>query len=191
MSNEVTSFCPADKQEWRAWLEINHQTVEGVWLIIRKKASGNPNLTWSEAVDEALCFGWIDSLKRPIDSFQYQQYFGKRKASSTWSKINKDKVEVLIAAGAMTEMGYKSIKLAKENGSWTIFDQAERLEIPEDLERAFAPYPDALVYFKGLSKSVKKSALHWIILAKRPETREKRITEIVKKAQKGEKPTPF
>lgn len=142
-------------------------------------------------MDEALCFGWIDSTKRTIDDEKYKQYFSKRKAKSNWSKINKDKVKTLIDQGLMEESGFKSIEVAKENGSWTILDEIEALIIPEDLEAAFENYKGAKEYFDHLSKSAKKILLHWIISAKRKETREKRVLEIAENASNKLKPKQF
>lgn len=187
----ANSFCPKDQKEWRAWLSSNHIKEDSVWLIIYKQGSASPNITWSEAVDEALCFGWIDSTKKPIDEEKYMQYFGKRKAKSTWSKINKDKIEVLQKNGLMKPAGLKCIEVAKENGSWTILDSVEQLIIPEDLEEAFKQHPNSKAFFIGLSKSIKKGMLYWVISAKRPETRAKRIQEIVEKTSQGEKPKGF
>lgn len=184
-------YCPEDQQDWRKWLELNHDKKESVWLIFYKKESPNHNLSWSESVDEALCFGWIDSTKKTIDNNQYKQYFSKRKAKSNWSKVNKDKVKVLMDQGLMTEAGYNSIEIAKENGSWTILDEVEALITPEDLKEAFTNYEGAIEYFNGLSKSVKKTLLYWIVSAKRKETRQKRILEIVENANEHSLPKPF
>ena len=184
-------YCPTDKSQWRKWLQINHDKKEGIWLIFNKKKSSNYNLSWSESVDAALCFGWIDSTKRPIDSTQYKQYFSKRKAKSNWSKINKNKVKTLIDQGLMQEAGYKSIEIAKENGSWTILDEVEALVIPDDLKRAFTDYKGSLEFFDSLSKSVKKGFLYWVISAKRKETRQIRIEEIVENASRNLKPKQF
>ncbi|MBD8489715.1 YdeI/OmpD-associated family protein [Echinicola sp. CAU 1574] len=191
MNGEIESFDPADKKAWREWLEKNHKIKDAVWLIIHKKGSSKPNLSWSETVDEALCFGWIDSTKRPIDSEKYIQYFGKRKPNSIWSKINKDKIEQLITSGLMSESGLESVKIAKQNGSWTLLDSAEKLEIPVDLEEAFGQRPAAKTYFLSLSKSSRKSLLQWIAMAKRPATREKRISELIESASKEERPKQF
>ncbi|MFK7923103.1 MAG: YdeI family protein [Bacteroidia bacterium] len=188
---DVEDYCPCDKQDWRKWLESNHKKKEAVWLIFYKKKSPNYNLSWSESVDEALCFGWIDSTKRTIDSEKYKQYFSKRKAKSNWSKINKNKVETLIGQGLMAEEGYKSIEIAKENGSWTILDGVEALVIPEDLKEEFANYQGSIEYFDSLSKSAKKILLHWVVSAKRTETRQKRILEIVENASNNLKPKQF
>ncbi|MGS2761749.1 YdeI/OmpD-associated family protein [Sinomicrobium sp. M5D2P9] len=192
MINSVTeSFYPANGQQWRAWLEENHDRRESVWLIRYKKKSGIPTISWSEAVDEALCFGWIDSKAKPIDDEKYMQFFCKRKAVSTWSKINKEKIERLIADGSMTGAGLKSVEIAKQNGSWTILDDVEALIIPDDLEEGFKTRPGSKDFFLSLSKSVKKIILQWLVFAKREETRQKRIGEIVESAGQKLKPKPF
>lgn len=188
---DVEEFCPNDKKDWRDWLELNHNKKEAVWLIFYKKKSPNYNLSWSESVDEALCFGWIDSTKKAIDNEKYRQYFCKRKPKSNWSKINKDKVTTLMDQGLMKEAGYKSIEIAKENGSWTILDKVEALIIPDDLKSAFEKYKGSMEYFNSLSKSVKKQLLYWIVSAKRIETRQKRIQQIVEDADQNMKPKQF
>jgi len=181
-------FCPANRQEWRLWLEKNHVKKDFIWLVQYKSGAAKSNLSWSEAVDEALCFGWIDSTRRTIDSDKFKQYFSKRKAKSNWSKINKDKVELLIKYGLMTKAGFNSIEIAKKNGSWNYLDDVEALIIPEDLKHAFNLHPGSEDFFMNLSKSVMKMMLYWIHSAKRPETRENRIREIVENAEKGLKP---
>lgn len=188
---DVEEFCPNDKKDWRDWLELNHNKKEAVWLIFYKKKSPNYNLSWSESVDEALCFGWIDSTKKAIDNEKYRQYFCKRKSKSNWSKINKDKVKTLMDLGLMKEAGYKTIEVAKENGSWTILDEVEALVIPEDLKSAFKKYKVSMEHFNSLSKSVKKQLLYWIVSAKRDETRQKRIQQIVEDAGQNMKPKQF
>mgnify|MGYP001484370793 CR=1 FL=1 len=188
---EVEKFCPSNKKDWRKWLEENHTKKEAVWLILYKKKSPKHNLNWSEAVDEALCFAWIDSTKRTIDAEKYTQYFSKRKAKSNWSKINKDKVKILIDQGLMQEAGYKSIEIAKANGSWTVLYEVEALVIPEELKVEFANYQGSKEYFESLSRSVKKNILHWVHSAKRKETRQKRIIEVVKNASKNLIPKQF
>ena len=187
----VEEYCPNDKNGWRKWLQLNHKHEDAVWLIFYKKKSPKYNLSWRESVDEALCFGWIDSVKRTIDSETYKQYFSKRKAKSNWSMINKNRVKCLIDQGLMEEEGYKSIEIAKENGSWTKLDEVEALVIPEDLKEALANYQGAFNYFNSLSKSVKKMLLHWVISVKRKETRQKRILEIGVNASKNMVPNKF
>ncbi|NOQ73900.1 MAG: hypothetical protein GQ574_17970 [Crocinitomix sp.] len=188
---DVEDFCPSDKREWRKWLELNHQKKEAVWLIFYKKKSPNYNLSWSESVDEALCFGWIDSTKKTIDTEKYIQYFSKRKAKSNWSKINKDKVQTLIEQELMKEDGYKSIEIAKKNGSWTFLDEVEALIVPEDLKAEFINFKGAMEHFDSLSNSAKKILLYWIVSAKRTETRQKRIIEVAENAGENLKPKQF
>lgn len=189
--NEIETFCPASQQEWRQWLQENHDKKQSVWLIYYKMKTGMRTLSWSDAVDEALCFGWIDSRAKPVDEEKYIQFFSKRKASSTWSKVNKEKVQQLIDAGRMTRAGLKSIEIAKQNGSWTILDEVEALVIPDDLEKAFKTKRGSRDFFMSLSKSVRKSILQWIVLAKREETRQKRVSEVVALAGKKMKPKQF
>jgi len=185
---QIEVFYPESILEWREWLQKNHVSQKAVWLVFHKKASQKKSLSWSEAVDVALCFGWIDSKKIKINDDTSHQFFSKRKAKSTWSKINKEKINKLIADGLMTEAGYKTIEVAKENGSWTILDEVEELIVPDDLEEAFKIHEGSKDYFSGLSKSSKKMILHWIVLAKRSETRQKRIAEIAECASKQQKP---
>lgn len=191
MNFTTETFCPANSQDWRKWLSENHKSKDGIWLIVYTKSSDSPNLTWSEAVDEALCFGWIDGIKRPLDQDRYQQYFTKRKPKSNWSRINKEKVENLIKSGLMTEAGFQCIEVAKENGSWTFLDSVENLEVPADLNIALDKFTGAKDFFTGLSKSIRKQMLYWVISAKRPETRKKRIDEIVLCASQEKKPKQF
>lgn len=188
---EFEEFCPKDSKDWRRWLELNHDKKAAVWVIFYKTKSPNHNLSWSHSVDEALCFGWIDSTKKTIDNEKFKQYFSKRKVKSNWSKINKDKVSVLIDQGLMKEAGFKSIETAKENGSWTILDGVEALEVPGDLTQEFTKHNGSSAYFDGLSNSAKKILLYWIMSAKRAETRQKRILEIAENASKNLKPKQF
>ena len=186
---EIEKICPASRQEWRNWLLENHRSRQSVWLIYNKVKSGNPIVKYSDAVDEDLCFGWIDSKAKPIDDERFMQFF--RKAKSVWSKINKEKVERLISEGLMTDAGFESIAIAKQNGSWSILDTAESLEVPHDLEAEFQKNPGSKDYFLSLSRSDKRNILQWLVLAKRIETRQKRITEIVELAGQRKKPKQF
>lgn len=191
MEEELELISPQSRKEWREWLEANHKEKQSVWLIYHKKFSQMPTIKYSEAVDEALCFGWIDSKSKPIDDEKYMQFFCKRKEKSVWSKINKEKIKQLIKEGLMTEAGYEIIEKAKLNGSWTILDDAEALIIPEDLENEFQKKPKAKSYFSNLSKSDKRNILQWLTLAKRSETRKNRIAEIVALAEIEQKPKQF
>lgn len=177
--------------EWRRWLDDNHQSEKSVWIICNTSKSGLPAVSWSELVDEALCFGWIDSTRKTVDSNSFMQLFSRRKPNSTWSKINKEKIQRLIDANLMMHAGHETIRIAKENGSWTILDSVEELVIPEDLEEAFSIHDGSREYFLSLSKSMKKMLLQWIVLAKRAETRQKRIDEIAEQAAQNDKPKQF
>ncbi len=187
-STEVEVFYPKSLTAWRKWLEKNHLSKHAVWLVFYNKESNKFSLSWSESVDIALCFGWIDSKKIKIDSETSHQFFSKRKANSTWSKINKEKVVQLTAKGIMTDAGLKCIEIAKQNGSWTLLDEVEELIIPKDLESKFKAKKGSKEYYLSLSKTNKKIILQWVAMAKRPETRQNRIDEIVELASKQQKP---
>ena len=191
MENEIESICPNSRQAWREWLEANHESKQAVWLIYYKKKSNLPTVLYSDAVDEALCFGWIDSKAKPIDEEKYMQFFTKRKPKSIWSKINKEKIERLTKEGLMTQAGFEIIEIAKQNGSWNILDESEALIVPEDLKKGFQKSTAAMDYFSSLSRSDKRNILQWLVLAKRQETREKRITEIIELAEQKLKPKQF
>jgi len=191
MEVEIEMFCPASRQDWRQWLKENHSSKQSVWLVYYKKKSNVPSISWSEAVDEALCFGWIDSKAMPLDEDKYRQFFSKRKPNSVWSKINKGKVEALIKEGLIERAGFESIEIAKKNGSWNILDEVEELILPQDLEKAFEANPNSKDYFLGLSKSIKKAILQWIAMAKQEETRERRINQTAELAGMKQKPKQF
>lgn len=186
----IKTFYPKTNEDWYNWLATNH-TETSIWVIYYKQKSKIPTIKYSDAVDIALCFGWIDSKSKPIDNEKYMQFFSKRKPNSVWSKVNKDKIERLINEGKMKAAGFDSIEIAKQNGSWTILDEAESLIIPTDLESEFIKRPNAKIYFLSLSRSDKRNILQWLVLAKRQETRQKRITEIIELAKKNEKPKQF
>ena len=188
---ETKTYRPNSRLEWRKWLEENHQSEQSIWLVYYKSSTKVPSISWSDAVDEALCFGWIDSTKKTIDAERYMQYFSRRKPKSNWSKINKEKVDKLIRNNLMTKAGLESIETAKQNGSWTLLDEVEALVVPEDLKAELTKHKGATAYFDRLSKSGKKILLHWIVSAKRTETRQKRISEIAENASKNMKPNQF
>jgi uncharacterized protein YdeI (YjbR/CyaY-like superfamily) len=187
----IETFCPASQQDWRQWLKENHSSKQSVWLVYYKKRCNVPTINYSDAVDEALCFGWIDSTKKSLDHDTFMQFFCKRKPNSVWSKINKGKVEQLINNGLMTKAGFDRIEIAKQNGSWEILDEVEELNIPEDLAKELDSKSGSKEYFLSLSRSVRKSILQWLVLAKRSETRQKRIAEIVGLAAQKMKPKQF
>jgi len=188
---EIETFCPTSRQQWRQWLEENHRSKQAVWLIYYKKKTSIASITWSEAVDEALCFGWIDSKAKALDDEKFMQFFSIRKPKSVWSKVNKEKIRQLMEAGLMTQAGLESIETAKKNGSWTILDEVEELILPNDLEIEFDSKPGSKDFFLSLSKSVRKAMLQWLVLAKQSETRQKRIREIAESAAQKQKPKQF
>jgi uncharacterized protein YdeI (YjbR/CyaY-like superfamily) len=185
---QIAAFSPANPEHWRNWLERNHALTESVWLIYSKKHTGIPTVTWSETVDEALCFGWIDSLFKPLNDEQFMRLFTKRKPKSVWSAVNKEKVDRLIVNGRMREAGFAAVAVAKQNGSWSMLNDVDALFIPDELTEALQQQPDADTYFSFLSNSSKKSILQWLRMASRSETRQKRIAEIVDCAARGTKP---
>lgn len=187
----IETFCPTSQQDWREWLIENHSSKQSVWLVYYKKKCNVPTINYSDAVDQALCFGWIDSTKKSLDDDTFMQFFCKRKPNSVWSKINKGKVEQLMNNGLMTKAGLDPIETAKQNGSWKILDDVEELNIPEDLAKVLDTKSGSKAYFLSLSKSIRKSILQWLVLAKRSETRQKRIAEIVELAAKKMKPKQF
>ncbi|MES2477819.1 MAG: YdeI/OmpD-associated family protein [Bacteroidota bacterium] len=186
--NDIETFYPASRTDWRKWLEANHLSKQAVWLVCYKKKTGKPTIAWTEAVDEALCFGWIDSVRKTLDEEKFIQFFSRRKAKGTWSKVNKEKINRLIENGQMKQAGFDSIEKAKQNGSWSILDDVEDLILPEDLKTELNKQINAMEYYLSLSKSVRKAILQWLVLAKRPETRQKRIIEIVTLAAQKQKP---
>lgn len=191
MKEDIPTISPKSREEWRQWLLENHKSEQAVWLLAYKKSSNEATITWSVMVDEALCFGWIDGMRKSISKDSFAQFLCKRKTKSGWSKINKEKTERLIAEGLMTEAGLKSIEIAKQNGSWTLLDEVEELTIPEDLDSAFTVNAGSKEFFLSLSKSVRKMMLQWVTFAKRKETRQKRISEIAELASMKQKPKQF
>lgn len=188
---DIETFCPTSRQEWRQWLQENHSSKSSVWLVQYKKKSARPSISWNEAVDEALCFGWIDSIRKTLDEEKFIQFFSKRKPNGTWSKVNKEKMTQLIQNKLMATAGFESIKKAKQNGSWTILDEVEELLIPKDLEEEFKSRDGSKDFFLSLSKSVRKAMLQWIVMAKRSETRQNRVAAIVMHAAQNLKPKQF
>lgn len=185
--DEFERFTPGSRREWREWLAQNNGKSPGVWLVYYKKHTGKPTVSYDEAVEEALCFGWIDSVPNVIDDDRYMQLFSPRKAKSPWSRLNKTRIEKLVNDGLMTEAGQKKIDEAKTDGTWTSYDAVEDLIIPPDLAEALAANETAKKNFDAFADSYKKGILWNVINAKRPETRAKRIEEIVRLAEVNKK----
>ncbi|MGJ5634247.1 YdeI/OmpD-associated family protein [Nostoc sp. CALU 1950] len=188
LKNEFLTFCPTSREEWRKWLETNHRTCFGIWLIYYKVKSGKPSVRYSEAVKEALCFGWIDSKVKSLDEERYMQIFTPRKPKSVWSKLNKQYIEELIEQGLISTVGLEKIEAAKQDGSWNSLDAIEALIIPFDLKQALEANTTAKEYFEAFNNSSKKNILYWIDSAKRPETRLKRIEQTVNSAAANKNP---
>ena len=179
------SVHPKSRAEWRKWLRDNHTQQEGVWLILFKKASGKPRVTYDEVVEEALCFGWVDSKGNKLDDERSMLWMAPRKPGSNWSRLNKTRVEKLFADGQIHAAGLTKIEAAKKDGSWNALDKVEDLEIPPDLEKALKANSDAWVYFDEFPRSAKRGILEWIMNTKKPETRAKRIAETAEQAAKN------
>ncbi len=181
------SVHPLTRAEWRAWLEQHHGRAEGVWLVSYKQATGKPRVTYDEAVEEALCFGWVDSKGNKLDAERSLLWFAPRKGRSGWSRPNKERVERLIAAGLMTPAGLAKIEAAQADGSWSLLDAVENLEIPPDLAEALAAYPAASENFNAFPPSARRGILEWIVQAKTPGTRAKRVAETARLAQENQR----
>ncbi len=170
------------RPQWRAWLEQNHRNSDGVWLVSWKKAAQKPSIPYSETVDEALCFGWIDSRTNRLDEHRSMLRFTPRNPKSAWSRVNKQKIARLIEEGLMTPAGLSLVEAAKANGSWTVYDEIEDLATPADLASALARNPTAQAFFQAFPGSSKKNLLWWIKSARKPETRAARIEKLVRLA---------
>jgi uncharacterized protein YdeI (YjbR/CyaY-like superfamily) len=176
-----------DRAAWRRWLAANHARSPGIWLVFDKKSSRPDRLAYVEAVEEALCYGWIDSTVRTLDDKRYVQLMMPRKPKSTWARTNKERVERLIAQGLMAEAGLASIERAKANGSWVSLDAVEAFVVPADLRKALRARPAAAKNFAAFAPSVRKAYLHWISQAVRPETRANRVAQVAQLAAENRK----
>ena len=173
--------------EWRAWLHENHNVSKGICLILYKVSSPFESMRWEEAVQVAICYGWIDSTAKRIDEHKRKQVFTPRKDKSVWSKVNKNHIEKLLKENLIHESGLKTIEIAKQNGSWASLDNVEDLIIPCDLNLAFKNNNLAFANYKNFSPSYRKSYLYWLNQAKREETRNNRITEIINLCEQNKK----
>jgi len=177
-----------DRATWRSWLEANHASSTGVWLVTWRPRSGRQGLDYEAAVEEALCFGWVDSTGGRIDDDRGKLYFAPRKPTSGWAATNKARIERLIADGQMAPAGLAAIERAKANGSWALLDSVERLEVPDDLAAALISRPAAAGNFAAWPPGVRKLALMSLVQARRPETRAERIRKIADAAARNERP---
>lgn len=173
---------------WRAWLDANHAISSGAWLVTWRSHSGKQGLPYEAAVEEALCFGWVDGTAGTVDEERGKLYFAPRKPTSGWAATNKARVERLVAEGRMAPAGLAAIERAKANGSWELLDSVERLEVPDDLATALAAHSSAAANFAAFPPSVRKQALASLVMAKRPETRADRVRRIADAAARNERP---
>lgn len=178
-------YHPPHLQAWRAWLATNHATARGVWVASWRKASGRDRIPYEALVEEALCFGWIDSTVNILDDERGLQLMTPRKPKSSWTRLNKKRVAALEAQGRMTEAGRGAVEVAKANGSWTLYDAVEDMIEPDDLAEALDESPASRATWDGFPPSARKQMLWWVLSAARPATRASRIAKIVTEAEHG------
>ncbi len=178
---------PGSRADWRRWLARHHERGAGVWLVSYKKSTGKPRMEYDEAVEEALCFGWVDSKPRKLDDERTMLYFAPRKPGSGWSAPNKQRVERMLAAGRMMPAGLAKVEAARRDGTWSKLDAVEALEIPADLQEALRVHGEAATHFESFPRSVKRGILEWIGNARRAETRARRIEETAVLAARNER----
>lgn len=181
---------PASRADWRGWLASNTDRQEGLWIVYRKKASGLVGPVYDDLVEEALCFGWIDSQVLRVDDHRIMQWFSPRRKGGLWSALNKTRIERLVREGLMTEVGQATIDAAQADGSWSQTDEVDARIVPADLASALDAVPEAMAAYETLSDSAKKQYLWWIHAAKRPATRVNRIEETIRRLSSGETSGP-
>ncbi|MEX2546903.1 MAG: YdeI/OmpD-associated family protein [Chloroflexota bacterium] len=177
-----------DREAWREWLAKNHATSDGAWLVTGRPNSGLAQIDYEASIQEALCFGWIDGQAGTVDEQRSKLYFAPRRAGSPWSRYNKRRIERMTAAGLMTRAGLAVIERAKADGSWSVFDSVDRLELPAELGEALDSRPNARANWDAWPNGVKRLVLSAIALAKRPETRARRIDQAAEAAERNERP---
>jgi uncharacterized protein YdeI (YjbR/CyaY-like superfamily) len=185
MSERYEQVTVRSRSEWRRWLSTHHASSPGVWAVTYKKEAAGPSVSYGSIVEEALCFGWIDSTRKAVDGDRSRLLVTPRKPKSRWSKINKERVDRLMAAGKMQPAGLAAIEVSKANGNWERLDAVERLEEPDDLRAALDRRPKARAAWDGFPRSTKRAILEWISTAKKDETRAKRVAETVSEAAQG------
>ncbi len=178
----------ARRSDWRSWLEKNHETTKDAWLIFYKKHTGKPNITYDEAVEEAICFGWIDSIIKRIDDQKFARKFTPRKPTSSWAESNKKRVQKMIMQGRMTKAGLELINQAKQHGQWSQNSLLRKqISFPEYIEQALRSNEKALINFNKLAPSYRRQYVGWVNSAKKEETRRKRLAEVIGKLERNEK----
>jgi len=188
MSSLIRQLYVADRDKWRQWLSENHATKAGIWLVFYKKETSKPNIEYESAVEEAICFGWIDSIIKKIDAAKYARKFTPRSDKSKWSQLNKRRANKMIEQGRMTEVGLVKIKAAKKTGLWDKDDWPRiSFDIPPEFAKALARNKKANESFDKLAPTYRKHYIAWISVAKRPETKMRRIEESITLLEKGQK----
>jgi uncharacterized protein YdeI (YjbR/CyaY-like superfamily) len=182
---DLPIFHAEDRDQWRAWLLAHHATERGVWLCSWRSATGRPVCPYPDAVEEALCFGWIDSTVNVLDEDRALQLMTPRKAKSTWTRLNRQRVAAMEEAGLMTEAGRRAVEVARGNGSWTVYDPVEDLLEPPELAAALDADPTARRHWDAFPPSARKQMLWWVISAVKDDTRQRRIATIVEQAAAG------
>jgi len=170
---------PKSRAAWRQWLEKHHSAAPGIWLVFAKKHTGLPTLSYEDAVLEAICFGWIDSLVKSIDDRFHMQMFTPRKPKSAWSATNKARLAKLMKAGLMTPAGLAAVEQARKSGSWSTYASVDAMTVPPELQRALDANPAAKKNWPTYTESAQRSFLHMVNGAKRPETREKYVKRVI------------
>jgi uncharacterized protein YdeI (YjbR/CyaY-like superfamily) len=181
---------PFDRAAWREWLIANHPTSRGVYLVSWRRASGRSSVPYAAAVEEALCVGWIDSSGRNLDEDRSIQWFAPRRARSAWARSNKERATRLIAADLMLPAGLAAIEDAKRSGMWTLLDDVEDLVVPDDLAAALEGQAPAREHWDTFPRSARRAMLQWVVEARRPETRARRIAAIAEHASRNERAYP-
>ncbi len=182
---------PFDRAGWRAWLIANHASSGGVHLVSWRRGSGRTSVPYVDAVEEALCVGWIDSVAARLDDERSLQWFSPRRPRSGWASTNKARIERLTEAGLMLPAGRAAVEEAKRSGAWSMLDVVEQLVVPDDLATALAAAPAARPTWDAFAPSLRKQMLGSLVQAKRPETRAARIAEIAEHAARGERPPRY
>jgi uncharacterized protein YdeI (YjbR/CyaY-like superfamily) len=178
---------PLSLEEWREWLQRNHDRATGVWLVSFKKTTGKPHFEYDVAVAEDLCFGWIDIKPNKLDEERTLLWFAPRKAGTGWSRPNKIRIDQMMQSGLMAEAGLRKVEQARLDGSWAKLDAVENLEIPEDLQSALAAFPEATKNFDAFPRSAKRGILEWIANAKTTTTRANRVNETAMLTNKNQR----
>ncbi len=180
-------FTPRSRHAWRQWLEKNHASRTDVWLVYYKRHTGKPTVTYNDSVEEAVCFGWIDGVRRSIDDERYTHRFSPRNETSRWSATNRKRAGKMIGAGLMTEAGHKAIRQAKRAGTWEVPTETIDLSVPPELAEFLQKNEKAASFFESLAPSYRTQFTGWINMAKRPETRQRRLDETMALLKRGRK----